>query len=205
MHETAIDPRDAVLRATCPVIGAPMFGALPPLEEGQRMVLAGDGLYLQFKGTWLAVTTRVGDVAPGLRLPYGRLSEEMAFVFGTIPMTLIAEFIETARLALPNEAAGALIYRSSDATLSLRMHEPLDAGAGHIQYRIAELADDEVLAVDLHTHGRLPAFWSAVDNRDDLGIRLCGVFGNLDRERPTAKFRLALNGVFRDLPHPWEG
>jgi PRTRC genetic system protein A len=203
MTDATVDPRDAALRATCPVIGAPMFGPLPALNRGQRMILARDGLYLQFAGPWLSVTTKVGAVTPGLRLPYGPVQEGLAFAFGSIPVAMIEAFIAEARRAMPNEAAGALVYCIADGSLSLRMHEPLSRSAGHIRYRITELADDELLAVDLHTHGRLAAFWSDTDDRDDLGIRVCGVFGHLDRERPSARFRLVLNGVFVDLAHPW--
>ena len=200
----AIDPRDAALSASCPVIAAPRFGTLEPLVQGQRMVLASDGVYLQFRGPWLACTTRVGAIEPALRLPYGTVAASVEFAFGSIPLTLIEQFLERGRASLPNEAAGALIYDCRTAQLVLRMHEPLDSGAGHIHYRMAPLADDEVLAVDLHTHGTLHAFWSEADNRDDLGIRVCGVFGNLDRDQPSARFRLALNGLHLDLPHPWQ-
>lgn len=200
-----IDPRDAALAASCPVVAAPRFGQLEPLAEGQRMVLASDGVYLQFRGPWLSCTTRVGPIEPGLRLPYGAVVPNIGFAFGSIPLALLDEFIERGRTALPHEAAGALFYDTVSGKLALRMHEALDAGSGHIHYRMAPLADHEALAVDLHTHGCLGAFWSPTDDRDDLGIRVCGVFGNLDQERVSARFRLALNGLYRDLPHPWEG
>ena len=57
--------------------------------------------------------------------------------------------------------------------------------------------------VALLAHGLHGAFWSAEDDRDDNGVRVCGVFGNLDRARPTARFRLVLNGHFVTLPNPW--
>ena len=83
------------------------------------------------------------------------------------------------------------------------MHAGLDVGRGHVHYRIDDLREGEVLAVDLHSHGLHGAFWSAKDDRDDNGVRVCGVFGNLDRARPTARFRLVLNGHFVNLPNPW--
>jgi len=30
------------------------------------------------------------------------------------------------------------------------------------------------------------------------------VFGNLNREQPSAAFRLVLNGMYRPLAHPWQ-
>ena len=67
------------------------------------------------------------------------------------------------------------------------------------------MARDETVAVDLHTHGRGPAFWSADDDRDDQGIAVAGVFGLLDQPAPMACFRLVINGLYKTLPrHPWQ-
>ncbi len=197
------DPRDEAVQATCLVKAVPRFGDLPTHASGQRMLLAGNGLFVQMKTPWLDCTTRVAEV--GMHLPYGSLDETIAFAFGVIPVGLLERFLKEARLELPNETAGALIFNVRTGGLRLAMHEAVAAGPGHVSYRIEELPDDELLAVDLHSHGRLPAFWSAEDDRDDQGVRVCGVFGNLDRARPTARFRLVLNGLFKDLAHPWQG
>ena len=66
------------------------------------------------------------------------------------------------------------------------------------------LARDESIAIDLHTHGLLPAFWSATDDEDDRSVKVSGVCGNLDREQPSAAFRLVFNGMYRRLAHPWQ-
>ena len=52
--------------------------------------------------------------------------------------------------------------------------------------------------------GRFPAFWSPTDDRDDQGIKIAGVFGDLHQPRPSAAFRLAVNGCYRALQHPWQ-
>lgn len=195
------DPRDGAIGASCPVVAMPQFGALAAHASGQRMLLARNGLFVQMKTPWLDCTTRVAEV--GMHLPYGVATEAIRFAFGVIPLGLLEQFITAARKAMPNEAAGALIYDTRVGALRLTMHESIEVGPGHVRYRIEDLADHELVAIDLHSHGRLGAFWSHEDDRDDQGVRVCGVFGNLDRERPTAKFRLALNGLFRELPHPW--
>lgn len=200
-----LDPRDAALHASCPCVSMPMFGALEEMQSGQRMVVGRNGLFMQIRTPWLDCTTRVAGIAGELRLPYGTVPERLALAFGVIPLDLLHQFIEQARQVMPTEAAGALVYDTHQGTLRLQMHEAIDASGAHIRYRVAELADWEVLAVDLHSHGRLGAFWSAQDDRDDQGVRVCGVFGNLDREQPTAKFRLAINGLFLPLPSPWDG
>ncbi len=202
--ETAADPRDIALQQSCPCVSMPMFGSLPALTAGQRMVLACNGVFLQMRTPWLDCTTRVGHLADRLPLPYGLVHERVAFDFGAIPIRLLERFIGLAREALPDEVAGALIYDERLRSLSLRRHADLDAGRGHVHYRIDDLREGEMLAVDLHSHGLHEAFWSAEDDRADNGVRVCGVFGNLDRPRPTARFRLVLNGHFVTLPSPWD-
>src|SRR5207249_11886574 len=122
---------------------------------------------------------------------------------GVIPMADLHAFIEAGREALPNELAGGLIYSARTNRLQLAVYSAEEAGPGMVRYRMPELDDDETLAVDLHTHGRLPAFWSSTDDADDQGIKVCGVFGDIHRATPSAAFRLAFNGHFKALPHPW--
>lgn len=182
----------------------PRFGPLPALDAGQRMVLASNGVFLEMKTPWLDCAARVGSLSPRLPLPYGAMQERLAFAFGAMPIRLLDEFVAAARSALPDEVAGALIHDEATNGLALRLHGAASAGPEHVDYQIADLAEGQTLAVDLHSHGRGPAFWSATDDEDDRGVRVCGVFGDVDRPRPSARFRLVLNGHFVALPSPWD-
>lgn len=198
------DARDVALQAACPVVIAPRFGALPDMAPGQRLVVAANGLFVQVKLDWLDCIRCLTPQGIGLPLPYGTVEEMLRFSFGVLPMQLIERFIEAGRQWLPNEAAGALIYSRSSRGLRLALCEPLRCSPGRIDYRVPPMDADESLAVDLHTHGRAAAFWSADDDRDDCGIKIAGVFGRLHLARPEACFRLVVNGLYRPLPHPWE-
>ena len=202
MHP-GLDPRDAVLQSTCPVVIAPRFGALPPMPPGQRLIAAANGLFVQVKLDWLDCVHCLTPQGLGLPLPYGSLKEHLRFAFGVLPIRLIEQFVDAGRHALPNESAGALIYSRSNRRLRLAICEPAHCSPTRIDYRLPLMAADETLAVDLHTHGRLPAFWSDEDDRDDQGIKVAGVFGRLHEERPDACFRLGLHGLSLPLPHPW--
>ena len=202
MHP-GLDPRDAALQSTCPVVIAPRFGALPPMPPGQRLIAAANGLFVQVKLDWLDCLHCLTPQGLGLPLPYGSLKEHLRFAFGVLPIRLIEQFVEAGRHSLPNESAGALIYSRSSGRLRLAICEPARCSPTRIDYRLPPMAADETLAVDLHTHGRLPAFWSDEDDRDDQGIKVAGVFGRLHEERPDACFRLGLNGLYLPLPHPW--
>jgi PRTRC genetic system protein A len=198
------DPRDTALQSACPAIPVPRYGALPLQSMGQRVLLGQNGVYLEVTRSWMRCVHKLADLPSAPPLPYGCVEEHLSFAFGVIPLRLLEEFIAHGRRALPNEAAGALVFSKLRGTLRLVMHEALEAGPASIRYRVEEMDADEELAVDLHTHGTLAAFWSGTDDADDRGVKVCGVFGNLDRARPSAAFRLALNGHFLKLPHPWE-
>ena len=198
------DPRDEALQRACPVMAAPLFGVLPAMDNGQRVIVASNGVFLQVKRDWLDCVERLGAIDAALPLPYGRMTSSVCFTFGTIPIALLDAFIAAGRAGLPNEIAGGLIYSPQRTTLRLVIYEPLHSTAYGIEYRMPALDCDESIAVDLHTHGRLPAFWSGTDDVDDRSVKVAGVFGNLDWERPSAAFRLVLNGMYRPLVHPWQ-
>jgi len=199
-----MDPRDAALQAACPVLAAPRFGALPDMPNGQRLIAGAGSLYVQIKLDWLDCIHCLTPAGLDMPLPYGEVGERLNFSFGVLPIRLIESFIDAGRRGLPDEVAGALIYSRRTRALRLAPCTPVRASPVRIDYRVPAMAADETLAVDLHTHGAGPAFWSADDDRDDRGIKVAGVLGRLDRPRPEAEFRLVLNGLFKPLRHPWE-
>ncbi|MCU7369528.1 PRTRC system protein A [Paucibacter sp. O1-1] len=201
-----MDPRDHALLSACPVVAAPRFGALPDMPNGQRIVVARNGWFVQTRLDWLDSITALGMEPPAMRLPYGDIEEHLRFSFGPLPIRMIEEFVAYGRAHLPNEVAGVLIYSRTNGRLRLAICEAEWASPVRIDYRRPPMANDETVAVDLHTHGRGPAFWSADDDRDDQGIKVAGVFGLLDQPAPMACFRLVVNGLYKALPrHPWQG
>lgn len=200
----ALDPRDVALRATCPIESVPRFGPLEPMvEPGQRVLVARSGVFLEVKRSWLNAVVRLTELPERPPLPFGDMSERISFSFDVIPIPLLERFIEAGREALPNEAAGALIFNSTSKQLRLVIHEAIRTSPGRIDYRMPRLEAGEEIAVDLHTHGAGRAFWSDLDDADDQGLKVCGVFGRLREQRPTAEFRLAINGHFTTIAHPW--
>lgn len=199
-----MDRRDQALLASCPVMAAPRFSPLPDMTNGQRILVASNGWFVQTRLDWLDSITSLSLDAPAMRLPYGEVREHLRFSFGRLPIALIEAFVAYGREHLPNEVAGVLIFSRRTGQLRLAVCTAQRASPGHIDYRRPPMADDETVAVDLHTHGRAPAFWSAEDDRDDQGIKVAGVFGLLHRPTPMACFRLVINGLYQPLPsHPW--
>ncbi|WP_420475195.1 PRTRC system protein A [Noviherbaspirillum sp. ST9] len=198
------DPRDNALQSTCPVVAAPRYGSLPDMQNGQRVVIAANGVFVQVKLDWLDCMLRIAELPAAPPLPYGTVKTRIAFAFGAIPVCLLEAFVAAGRMRLPNEIAGGLIYSRRSGTLRLQVYDALQASPDGIAFRMPPLDEDESIAIDLHTHGRSRAFWSPIDNGDDRGIKVAGVFGHLHRDKPSAAFRLAVNGFYQPLRHPWE-
>ena len=201
-----LDPRDVAIQSTFPVVAAPRFGPLEALgRAGERFVLAANGVFMQVERAWLRCLRQVGTLDPALSLGYGRLDEGVHLLFPA-PVTLLARFVDAARAALPNEIAGALVWSGDTATLRLELWESLAASAGRVEYRIPSLPRGDTVAVDLHSHEHVDAFFSHdTDDEDDRSVKLALVYGALHRSRPNVAARLCLNGVFvpLDLPPDW--
>lgn len=198
------DPRDAALLAACPVIAAPRHGALPPMTSGLRLVVAANGVFVQVRLPWLDCLQRCGGTDSGLSLPYGVLAPWLRLSFGVIPANPLRQFIALARHTAPDEIAAAIIHGERTGMLRLAACETVEADGKHVVYRLPVLAATEQVAVDLHSHGDAPAFFSALDDADDRAIKLCGVFGRVRSRHPEARFRLAINGLFIDLCDQWD-
>lgn len=52
---------------------------------------------------------------------------------------------------------------------------------------------------DFHSHGSYEAFFSSVDNQDELGNRIYGVIGSLHAKRPSFCLRAGTGGCFVNI------
>lgn len=203
--DTPIDPRDAALLGQCPVLAVPPFGALAPMRDcGQRMLLAADGPYVEVRTPALHAVQRAGAFLPGLRLPYGRVEASLTLPFGRFPLALMEEFIAVARAHCPSEVAGAMVYDHHSGAVRLAIHPSAGVSTASVTYSVERLPSHQSLVLDLHSHGLHPAFFSAQDDRDDNGVKMAAVVGNLDAASVTVAMRLCINGLFVPLPNRWE-
>lgn len=193
-----IDPRDVTLQAHVPAVMVPIFSALVPLERnGHRYLVAQDGLWIEVKRPWLhLVWPSAPSPAP---LPYGLLRDAMDFAFEWDEFDLLlAQFEAEAIRALPNEYAVWLVWDEKEETLRYCPILAISAGPAGIKLHRPQLEAHEHLAVDIHSHGALGAFFSATDDADDAGeVKLSVVLGNLnDPGSQTLAMRLCAHGIF---------
>lgn len=189
---------DALLQAEFPTVMVPKFGALPPCAVGKtRLLMAADGLYLETIQPFGRLVVKQWD-APR-ELPYGQVAEvdEFREIFNrSLPIILSEAYPAAIRFAdQEKEWCGHIYYRED----GLFFQQPdFSATIVSADYTI-QRPTDAVLAVDIHSHGRIPPFFSSDDNKDDRGgVRICVVLGNYDRAggRFDSVIRYVVEGFF---------
>lgn len=197
---------DMALLAAAPVAAVPRYAPFHPLQEsGHRFLLAEDGLYLEVRRPWLhhiQQLTKHTTVA----IPYGKLEAKCELDFGRIGTALpqMKEFATKAKADAPIEAAASLLWNHKEKSWRIVYPEIVGkATAGSIKYQQVLLSEDESLAIDLHSHGHLGAFFSATDDEDDRGaVKIAAVFGDLDKDKPTVAFRMCVLGLYIPMTVP---
>lgn len=198
------DIRDIVIQQHAPAVMAPVAGALAELDRaGHRYIAARDGLYLDLNRPWLRLRQLIAP-SIAVKLPYGEVKPAIATEFGKIPRDMLQRFLEEARRYAPLEHAAWLVWDCDARRLEYVELDVQEMSEGAVRFNRPRLEAHQSLAVDLHSHGYLPAFFSSTDDADDVGdVKISGVVGNLkEGSTPEWKFRLCALGLFKDLPGP---
>jgi len=116
-----------------------------------------------------------------------------------IPGSLFYEIFRFFRKNPCREAAAQIFY--DDRKGAYELHFPRQrAGACSVVFdRDVQMEEEKVLVMDAHSHGRMDAFFSSVDNHDEKGTRLFLVLGKIDREVPAWRLRAGIAGNYREL------
>lgn len=190
---------DRIILEHAPLVAAPRYGVISGIAMNtHRYVIAEDGLWLDLRRPWLDLRHRIAESE--VPLPYGPVRGFALYAFAEEDVARIERrFIEDAIAALPNEFAAWAVWNANTRSL---VYRPLTIGAanpGSVTFERPTLADHESLAIDMHSHGAMPAFFSAQDDADDAGeVKLSFVCGNLGDSAGeiTGITRLCALGLF---------
>ena len=195
---------DRFIATSTPALVVPHAGGVGDLEtSGPRYLLAQDGVHAQFRRRWVKGSILV---APSrATLPFGVHSAGIDLLCGRVPASLVRQFAVEARRRLPNEVAAWITWspaaQGQAARWELRILESLHATAGHVRFERPTLPSGEHLVLDIHSHGRLPAFFSGTDDEDDSDVsvvKIAAVLGNVDGAVSTT-MRLCACGAFQHI------
>jgi PRTRC genetic system protein A len=199
-----MDARDIALQSVMPTVMVPAYSDFNELDiPGNRVLMAGNGAWLEVCRAWMYMRTQIAPLP--IAVPYGQMTPKLHFPFINPPRALISQFIENAKERLPNECAAWVTWNETTGVWKLITLEDISSGEMHVESNLPVLAEGEHMVLDLHSHGKLPAFFSDEDDHDDRGeCKIVGVVGNLDTDKVTAKFRICANGLFIPYSFPKE-
>ena len=181
---------DTAIQSTFPVVVAPVDGELlAPTQAGTRFLMTHHGVMREVSNHWMTSRQLVAPAA----LPYGEVQDGVTFHVAAPPRDLLQAFVEQAKLALPNEAAGLLAINTTNGQWALYARLPSLVTPDRIDYIEPTLDENEVAVVDIHSHGRDRAFFSRRDDADDFGgIKLSAVVGQVHTDQPQFAMRLVV-------------
>lgn len=181
---------DAIVLNNFPVVVAKHSHHIEePAVHGQRYIVGRRGLYREVSTPWLL--SRALVAATEMPTPYGEVEEVATLMCGSPPADLWHEFIAHAKSVSPIECAGLMIWNVNAGRWRLAIREVTHASPDRVDYMEPALAADEIAVVDVHSHGLYSAYFSDLDNQDDMGsIKLSAVIGRLDQESPEVAIRL---------------
>jgi hypothetical protein len=151
-------------------------------------ILAGNGLYVSAKNPQIAATV---CIAPQEIRGLALLKEEIQLLHGKIPLYFLNLALSILCIKPDIEQYLAVTWRGN---YSLNVPTQLQTDVS-VTY---ETLSGTVL--DIHSHvGGVPAHFSSIDNRDEQGLGLYAVVGDLRSLCPTIELRLGIYGYFMSL------
>jgi hypothetical protein len=151
-------------------------------------VLASNGLFLRAQNPQLAVTVCIAhQEIRGLAALY----EEIQLLHGKIPLYFLYRALSILCLKPDIEQYLAVTWQGD---YSLNVPSQLQT-AGSVTY---VTLPNTVLDIHSHVDG-VPAHFSSIDNRDEQGLGLYAVVGDLRNLCPTIELRLGTYGYFIPL------
>lgn len=195
-----MDKRDIALQLSCPVASAPKFSDLVPFDRnGERIVLASNGAFLEVCRPWVRIITQVGP-ALAMTVPFGELKETVDYKAGKLPRVLLEEFVEWAQRESEVEIGAVITWNENTGEYALLRSKSNHATSGSLDYELPALGDGVHIIVDCHSHSHHAAFFSHVDDNDDQhAVKFAFVVGNCNTDKPTIASRLCVRGIFKKL------
>lgn len=157
-------------------------------------VLGGDGLYVAAANEHLDVRVPVARCAVRGLPP---IHAACTLKHGRVPAPIWHGLVADARTwALAgHEAMLAVVHEPPHGYRLVR--PPQVVGATRVFYR-----PTAATVLEVHSHHRMPAYFSRTDDADEQALRLYAVVGRLDAERPEVALRVGAYGY--RMPLPWE-
>ncbi len=176
----------------------------PPIQAPlYEYILAGNGIFIrgarrEFQAQFCiarCVVNGLDDLQPSLDLHVSR-----------VPCEIVQEMLDRARASRDTEGQPVEILfhleLDDSGVWRCRVPDQTQAPAG------AKPPDDSTASsyaracIEVHSHVDMPARFSSLDDRDEMGCRLYAILGRI-REAPEIRLRVGLYGHRHEFPASW--
>lgn len=158
---------------------------------GYDYILAGSGVYVQAASEHLVARVRVAEAqVKGLEA----VDEKVVLPHGFIPGFLFQLALDACIADYHREQFFAIRWRDGKYEL-VQPHQ--EGASASLSYNVVQ---DAVL--EMHSHGKMHAYFSSTDNADEQGFRLYGVVGKLNEPLPEVNFRVGVYGHWAPVSWP---
>ena len=182
------------------LVHAPVIGELPKIEHStQRVIVAKNGIFIEFVGNWLQLIKRVGHISA--TVPYGSITEKIELRFKKFPREMFDQFKAQAQAVFPNEAFAYIHWNRDTNQICLVPGVVLEATGDVIRYGRVDIEDGWQCIGDIHSHPNSIAYYSDKDNEDDrTGVKCSFVMG-LDsaKEMNSVRGRFCVFGTYTEM------
>ena len=180
---------------------APQTSPQPPvgyLTHGPDALTGVPGIAYDYITAGNGLHAQAGNDLMVLRLPIAHaevrgladVDRKVHLKHGPIPAQLFELGLRWMETTPCTETLFAVRWTGTDYTLEM----PEQQGSG-ASLRYQPPSGPGIIA-EFHSHGRLPAFFSGTDDRDEQGFRFYGVAGRLDSNTPELVLRAGIYGNF---------
>lgn len=150
-------------------------------------LVASNGVFIRAENPLLKATIYIAEADIRGLAP---LQEKVELVHGKVPDRLGQLATSIMQGACDREVYVAIAW---EGEYRLRMPEQCGEGVS-VEYHCVPNT-----VVELHSHGRMQAFFSSTDTRDEQGLRVYGVIGEANNLWPTCLLRIGIYGYFGEL------
>lgn len=112
------------------------------------------------------------------------------------PVSVLADAVRIFKDRPDTEAMVSVVYDTLTGDFHLIWHGG-KADPGSVEYEPLPEDDRFILYAEIHSHHKMPAFFSRQDDRSERKLGLYGVIGHVDHEKPEAAFRYACGDQFQ--------
>lgn len=128
----------------------------------------------------------------------GSIEPPLTLFVARIPVSILEEIVSTFR-AEPDIEQLAYVIWDMDQHYSVYWPDQTSSAVSVEAQEGFMETDERFIVLQIHSHGRLPAFFSKQDDADEIRTGLYGVVGLCHQAYPEIRFRMSCGGKFQSV------